>query len=369
MSYLIQFQINIFALAMLLVLLLFMHTMHIRTFGGTILRWVLIATAVAIIDEPLTWIFDRTQFLGAYYLEYGTNVLLFLIGPVIGGLLMSYVDYRLFQDSRRVRRLWYYQGASVFTAIILLINVWYPVYFSVDRQANSYHSGPWKLLHYGILAGLYVYMLFVILLHRRRISRKEIWIYSIFFFIPIIGMLTQLIDSHFHFSWTSIVLALLVLYVFLETVPSHVDYLTSVYNRRSFDTHLQFLVQDGKPFGLMVFDLNHFKKINDRLGHKAGDEVLAGFAAALSQTFSAEGVVARLGGDEFAAFIHTSDPKAKIADLQRILSRSKQQHISSLSFSHGFQEFEEGMTADSLYARADSAMYAYKRALKQQIRR
>lgn len=369
MRYLIQFQINIFALAILVVLLLFMHSMHIRTFGGVLIRWVLFATAIAIIDEPLTWIFDRAQFPGAFMLEYGTNVLLFLVGPVIGGLLMSYVDYRLFQDARRIRKRWHYQGATLFTACILLINIWYPVYFTVSRQTNGYNSGPLKLLHYGVLASLYVYMLFLIFRNRRRTSGKEIVLYSVFFFIPIIGMLSQLIDSRVHFSWASIVLAVLVMYVFLETVPSHVDYLTSLYNRRSFDTHLHNLVQDGKPFALLMFDLNYFKEINDRYGHMIGDEVLIGFAAALRQTFSIDGVAARLGGDEFAAFLHTPDQEERIAQLQHILACSKHVHINKLSFSYGYVEYENGMTADTLYTRADATMYTCKRTMKQQMQR
>jgi diguanylate cyclase (GGDEF)-like protein len=369
MRYFIQFQINIFALAILVVLLLFMHSMHIRTFGGVIIRWVLFATAIAIIDEPMTWIFDRAQFPGAFLLEYGTNVLLFMIGPVIGGLLMSYVDYRVFLDAQRIRRQWYYQGATLLTAGILVVNVWFPIYFSVNPQTNGYNSGPLKLLHYGVLASLYAYMLFVILRNRRRTSGKEIVLYSVFFFIPILGMLSQLIDSRIHFSWTSIVLAVLVMYVFLETVPSHVDYLTSLYNRRSFDTHLHNLVQDGKPFALLMFDLNSFKEINDRYGHKAGDEVLVGFASALRETFSSDGVAARLGGDEFAAFLHTPDGEARIAQLQNILARSKHSRIRNLSFSYGSVEYESGMTADVLYTRADASMYTCKRAMKQQLQR
>ncbi|MDD3057065.1 MAG: GGDEF domain-containing protein [Sphaerochaeta sp.] len=369
MRYLIQFQINIFALAVLGVLLLFMHSMHIRTFSGVLIRRVSLAAAVAIIDEPLTWIFDRAQFPGAYFLEYGTNVLLFLIGPVIGGLLMSYVDYRLFHDTRRIRKLWYYQGASLLTALLLLINIGYPVYFSVNRQTNGYGSGPWKMLHYVILASLYAYMLFLILRHRKRTSPKEIALYSIFLFFPIIGMVTQLIDSRVHFSWTSIVLAVLVMYVFLETVPSHVDYLTSLYNRRSFDSHLKYLVQDGKPFGLLVFDLNSFKQINDRFGHKIGDEVLVGFASALRQTFSRDGIAARLGGDEFAAFIHTTDQDERVAKLQRLLATSKHKHIRNLNFSYGFVAYENGMTDETLYTIADSNMYACKRMMKQQMQR
>jgi len=66
LDYLVQFQINVFALGILLSLYLFMRTSKLRTFTNRLLRWIIYATAASIVLEPLTWIFDGMMFQGAY---------------------------------------------------------------------------------------------------------------------------------------------------------------------------------------------------------------------------------------------------------------------------------------------------------------
>lgn len=364
MKYLIQFQINVFALVILLILYIFMRQSRIKTFGKRLINLSLMTTAIAIIDEPLTWIFDGMHFEGAYFLEYSTNFLLFLIGPVIGGLLMSYVDFRLFHDRKRIYNRLLYQHASILTLVILVANIFVPIYFSIAVGTNSYSSGPFKIFHYGVLGLLYGYFFLFVTMNNKRISRGETLIYLIFFFIPIAGMLMQLVDSRLHFSWTSIAMGLLVIYVFLESTPSDEDYLTKLYNRNSFDSYLQHLIQGNISFGLMVFDLNHFKEINDRYGHKAGDETLVYFAKALKQVFSHEGLAFRLGGDEFAVISEIDGIDDRVKIVRQLLQQQVNPLINELRFSFGYTRCEQGMTADELSSIADAKMYAQKKEMK-----
>ncbi|MGP4076281.1 hypothetical protein [Halobacillus sp. K22] len=103
MEYFVQFQLNVFAIVILAVLFMIMRTKStVKSFSKKLLKMIMVAAAVAIIFEPLTWIFDRKLFSGAYVFEYSTNFILFLIGPVLGGLLLSYVDYHLFKNSSRI---------------------------------------------------------------------------------------------------------------------------------------------------------------------------------------------------------------------------------------------------------------------------
>ena len=365
MRYVLQFQVNLFALAILAALVVFMHTSRIRTFSRQLIDWILISTAVAIIDEPLTWIFDGKQFRGAFLLEYGTNVVLFLIGPIIGGLLMSYVDYRMFHMTARLRKRIYYQHTSLLTLALMVVNLFVPLYFKVDVHTNSYSSGPLKVLHYILIGLIYLFFIGFVVTHHTMATRKEVLIYSIFFFIPIVGMLLQLLDSRLHLSWTSIVLALLVIYIFLESTPTDEDYLTKLYNRNSFDTHLQFLMQADRPFGLVMFDLNAFKQINDAYGHAAGDAVLIGFAHALKHAFKTTGLAFRFGGDEFAVISTSSEIEQQVDRVRIYLQRHANPHLKALSFSYGYQRYEPGLNADTLTSLADHNMYEQKKAMKQ----
>lgn len=366
MDYLVQFQINIFALFILFSLYLFVRVSTIKTFSSRLLRVIMVATALSIIMEPLTWIFDGMLFRGAFFLEYSTNFLLFLLGPVIGGLLLSYMDYRTYRNPRRLRGKFYYQQASFLTLVLLVVNIYNPIYFVVNPVTNSFRSADYKELHYVILAGFYIYMLYFILRSRKRITLQESLIFILCFLAPIVGMVIQLYDSKLHFSWTSIVVGLMIIYVFLETTPSEEDYLTKLYNRKNYESQMHYYVQIRKPFGVVIFDLNYFKEINDQYGHQNGDEVLIAFGAALKKTFDQYGLVSRLGGDEFAVIVDGSHENIDflIRELNCVLREHKDPLVKSLEFSYGYQKHQESISLDELYNLADHKMYVNKQQRK-----
>jgi diguanylate cyclase (GGDEF)-like protein/PAS domain S-box-containing protein len=97
------------------------------------------------------------------------------------------------------------------------------------------------------------------------------------------------------------------------------DALTTLHNRTGFERHLEAEIAAGRgaTLGVIYIDLDHFKSINDRFGHAAGDEVLCAFAQRLRESVRPADVVARLGGDEFAVVlggIRTDDEAMRVAD-------------------------------------------------------
>ncbi|MCT2535998.1 GGDEF domain-containing protein [Aquibacillus koreensis] len=360
MHYIVQFQINIFAIVILIVLYLIIKTKSkVKSYSKQILKYIMIASAVAIIMEPLTWIFDGMTFFGAYFLEYSTNFILFMIGPILGGLMLSYVDYHLFKDPKRIYKKRFYQGASAVTFIILIINIFYPLYFQINPETVSFSSGDYKGLHYLVLASLYVYMFLLLILNRKRIRFYALSIFLVFFMLPIIGMVVQLFESRLYFSWTSIVLGILVAYIFLETSSSEEDYLTKIYNRHSYETYVQHFIEVNKKFGVILIDLDNFKEINDQYGHDKGDQVLIAFAQVLKKVFHTNSLVSRLGGDEFIVVIEKSDTKVEqyISSVEHLLKNHDVTFINQLTFSYGYQQYLENMTVDELYSKVDKKMY------------
>jgi diguanylate cyclase (GGDEF)-like protein len=81
------------------------------------------------------------------------------------------------------------------------------------------------------------------------------------------------------------------------------DALTGLDNRTKLEATIEFRLSRGRPFSIMVLDLNGFKKINDTYGHLAGDELLKKFAGELKSTFGPMDVIGRWGGDEFVAVL------------------------------------------------------------------
>jgi diguanylate cyclase (GGDEF)-like protein len=105
-------------------------------------------------------------------------------------------------------------------------------------------------------------------------------------------------------------------------INSLVDPLSGVANRRAFlDGASALLAQqeiDHEPLALLLFDLDHFKQINDRFGHAVGDAVLQSFAATGTATLGADVLFARIGGEEFAACLPVGDLDEAFAIADRV---------------------------------------------------
>lgn len=121
----------------------------------------------------------------------------------------------------------------------------------------------------------------------------------------------------------------------------------------------------GDDLSLVLFDLDDFKRVNDRFGHATGDKVLAEFGAVLQRMTRAMNVSARYGGEEFISVLRgTSGEGAKIfADRVRRTFKELELPTGAVTVSAGVAEYEEGMASpDVLIAAADQALYAAKRA-------
>jgi diguanylate cyclase (GGDEF)-like protein/PAS domain S-box-containing protein len=149
------------------------------------------------------------------------------------------------------------------------------------------------------------------------------------------------------------------------------DALTGLYNRRRFQEHLERMISNarrsGASFALLYFDLNKFKPINDRFGHRAGDMVLVRISEAVAALVRSGAMLARLGGDEFAILSELSTEEepvqlaARIADAVAAIPFSFADKPVRVSVSIGIALFpRDGVDADELVAHADDAMYQAK---------
>jgi diguanylate cyclase (GGDEF)-like protein/PAS domain S-box-containing protein len=149
------------------------------------------------------------------------------------------------------------------------------------------------------------------------------------------------------------------------------DPLTGLLNRRAFtralDAHLEHVRRYGPAGAALVLDLDHFKNINDTLGHVMGDELIVSLADALRARLGERVAIGRLGGDELAILVPDGDPEQAAEEVleavraQRISSPSGR--LRSVSASLGIAGFdEEGLGADDVLANADLAMYEAKDA-------
>jgi len=362
MEYVVQFQINIFALSILLLLYIVVNVrVTVETFSRKLLLILILFSGAAIITEPLTWIFDSQQFFGAYFLEYLTNMMLVMFGPIIAGLMLSYVRYYVMKDIDVVRKHWYYMYPAVLTMVMLIVNMFYPVYFSVDKITNVYTVGDYYFVHYIILVIMYLYMVVIGLKQSDKVDRKITLLFMLFFIIPFGAMVAQWFYIEIMLSWNSIVLGILVVYIFVESPNGEKDFLTSIYNRSSYEKYVNQLLQKHKDFKIIFIDLDKFKQINDTHGHLAGDVVLKEFANAMKRVSNGNEMVARLGGDEFMMVIETgAGIKLIVKDIYKELKFTKNPLLEDLTFSYGAYTHPVDMTVDEIYASVDKEMYEFK---------
>jgi diguanylate cyclase (GGDEF)-like protein len=157
------------------------------------------------------------------------------------------------------------------------------------------------------------------------------------------------------------------------------DPLTKLYNRRYMndivDRETNKARRSGATLGMIMVDLDHFKHINDKFGHDAGDEVLRKVACVLESDLRSEDIVCRFGGEEFFILLCTGNYQDYINRSQELRKRIKAldiffggQQIAPLSASFGVGVFpDHGKTFEEILKIADQALYIAKERGRNQV--
>jgi diguanylate cyclase len=152
------------------------------------------------------------------------------------------------------------------------------------------------------------------------------------------------------------------------------DQLTQIANRRgliqAFDIERSRVERDGLALAVGLLDIDNFKRLNDELGHAAGDEALRSLAAVVGKTLRPTDMVARYGGEEFVVLL----PQTPVDEGQQILTRLQRSLSGGLfmheektifvTFSAGVTAYRVGESIEAALERADQALYEAKRTGK-----
>ena len=152
------------------------------------------------------------------------------------------------------------------------------------------------------------------------------------------------------------------------------DSLTGLANRKNFEQTLTLFAKGAadnhEPLALMLLDIDHFKKFNDRYGHQTGDTVLQLVARTLSDNVKGQDLAARYGGEEFALLLPRTraDQAAKLGEniraligARKLVKRSSGEGLGQITISAGIAEYRIGEALSAFVQRADKALYAAKR--------
>ncbi|WP_231716706.1 GGDEF domain-containing protein [Burkholderia ubonensis] len=155
------------------------------------------------------------------------------------------------------------------------------------------------------------------------------------------------------------------------------DFLTGALSRKGFEAVARALLvkagRQGLPISLLIVDLDHFKSINDTLGHVGGDTVLREFVRVTQMQLRRGDVLGRIGGEEFAVLL----PATGLDDARRFAERLRNAAIAQpvatvagpciYSISGGLAAWRSGETLDHLSRRADTALYEAKRSGRNRV--
>ena len=310
-----------------------------------------------------------------YYLAGSSNivikVLVFLSGSglFLGNVMIGYLWAKFimvhmnipFSDIRRN----IYRTIGLVAIVLLVINIFYPLVFSVSD--GRYQRG-FAYIIFLIFAAFYI--LDSLFLYVKRVKKNgslKLFPVHIFLIPVILGVVIQAFFVEIAITWTSIAISVAGIMTALKNEIIFTDCLTGLYNR----VYLEFLhkracnKKDCWVSGIMI-DLNGFKQINDNYGHAEGDLALCIVADLLRKSFSEYGVVTRYAGDEFVIMLNTTDDQL----IQKIIKSAKKNFVTEnekndkpyqLSASMGYTITNlSNETIDDFMNRIDEQMYQDK---------
>jgi diguanylate cyclase (GGDEF)-like protein len=157
-------------------------------------------------------------------------------------------------------------------------------------------------------------------------------------------------------------------------IQAHTDPLTQIYNRAFFNTQLKKEISRAKRYnkvlGLIIFDIDNFKQVNDTTGHLSGDRILKAITDLCQKNIRTSDIFARWGGEEFVVLVPESPEQATAAlaeKLRRGIEDADFSIESTITCSFGITEYKANEDKDEFIHRADKALYHSKQAGKNRV--
>ena len=243
----------------------------------------------------------------------------------------------------------------------------------------------------GSLGDFIVWMPLIIMFVFLTLGTKKGVTFSILLFVITLGiglnysgrLSPESIDSLIQYHAANIVYILILYYaqnmfrayaeVEIFKRHAYIDSLTGIANRHQIDEWLEEKLEaaeeEHKLFSITFFDIDHFKKVNDRYGHKVGDCVLKELCAIISANLSTGDLFGRWGGEEFILISDVTGKQTfeKADRYRELVGMHNFKEAGKLTASFGVTDFRPGDTSDSLLNRADEALYSSKNSGRNKV--
>ena len=152
------------------------------------------------------------------------------------------------------------------------------------------------------------------------------------------------------------------------------DALTGLYNRRKFyealEQERERAERYSRALSLVMFDIDHFKNVNDTYGHAVGDQVLKTTALVVTENIRRADILGRIGGEEFAVLAAETTTENAVALAQKIrcaVETTEHDHVGRITISLGVSTYDRGLSLDEFVRRSDEALYEAKNSGRNRV--
>lgn len=307
-------------------------------------------------------------------LIYLVKCLDYILTPMAGGILVAQMKMRNRWTALLV-------GILAANSVFQIIAAFFGWMITVDEN-HYYHHGPLYLVYILVYLAVIVLVIVGFTVYGQAYKRQNRRaLYSIMVFVVLGVVLQEASGGEARTAYLSLTMAAAMMFIhyigfsqqaadaYLEQQERLLmtDELTGVLSRHAYSETLNtYAKPEQLPVGFAVFaiDINELKKVNDSLGHSAGDELIQGAASAIGNVFSEHSRIYRTGGDEFVVMTQMNREEAEAMSvlLETETQKWSGEKVKNLYLAAGFALASDypKMSAEALVREADKAMYAAK---------
>ena len=313
--------------------------------------------------EALSYTLDGKVFPGARIINYIANGYLFTVNLLLPFCLLMYVDLGLYDD---ITRIWKRYKPQIFIGLAMLlatiVNFFVPIVFYISEQ-NVYERRPLSYVYYAVILFYCISAIVTTHKYNKENGARAFFNVNMFLFPILVGAGLQFAFYGLSLAWLASAIGILGLYMMQQNEAAYIDSLVDTYNRQYLDHVVTAWIRRGMKFCGAMIDIDHFKSINDNLGHSEGDKVLQAVTTILKQSRLTNEWVFRFAGDEFIILKLSDTPDGLDAYFEeanrRVEEYNKEDHPCKIRLSYGISFFDSG-SLDTFMKEMDSRMYAMK---------
>ena len=298
---------------------------------------------------------DIAEMNGWVVLNYISNTIIYCSGCTI-------VFCLLLTDVKRGRKIYKIAVAIEAMALILAVtSPWTHLMFYIDAD-GKYNRGILSRVLFLFVTCMLAMWLFCLYYVYRSVEQSRVYIFMLGG-IEVVALILQMFDANFKVIYIGSAFLLSVYYAFIIETDGRFDKLTGVGSNRYYYTVIDRLTSDS-IYSIFLVDANNLKRINDTLGHEAGDKMIIAIGKSLKTVFADKGKTFRIGGDEFVVITKdTGDEFAREmseAFAEELCCRGNAVNLE-ITASVGYAMHENDEKYIETLHRADADMYEKKK--------